>query len=451
MGLETREVIQKWYNTSMDHYIGKGYIFSKYGDKFLVNVTDLTKSSHALVNVRCDDCGKLIENVIWRNYQRSIQKEKGKYYCKACAMKKYGGLNKLTDEEIQKRVDEKLKWKILEIKRVNWNTYIDLIDNDGYMYYNINVSGINKFVPKKFNKSNIYTAQNINLWCELNNISIKLIDNYNGNNKNLKWQCLDCNKIFNRTWHNIQQNQSFCPHCGDGISYPNKFGRSIFEQLNINYFPEYTSNWTKDFRYDFGIEDLKIVIEFHGLQHFERTFETIGAKKLEEEQENDRLKKELAKANGFKYIEIDARYSKSEWIKNSVLNSELAQVFDLKQINWSMCHEIACKSLVKKVCDLWNNKIKNTYEIGKIISLNRNTVAKYLSQGAELNWCDYNPTEYNKKSIMQLSLNNEYVQEFESATEAYNKTGIHFANISACCHGKLKQTGGFIWKFKSAS
>ena len=65
-----------------------------------------------------------------------------------------------------------------------------------------------------------------------------------------------------------------------------------------------------------------------------------------------------------------------------------------------------------------------------------------------LTWCNELHTGGNqKKSIVQYSLNNEFVCLFSSITEAEMATGVDKGSISACCRGKNKTAGGFIWKY----
>lgn len=55
----------------------------------------------------------------------------------------------------------------------------------------------------------------------------------------------------------------------------------------------------------------------------------------------------------------------------------------------------------------------------------------------------------HKKPIIQLSINGEFIQAFDSATDAHrfnNKWAIN--NITACCKGRLKTSYGFIFKYK---
>lgn len=58
-------------------------------------------------------------------------------------------------------------------------------------------------------------------------------------------------------------------------------------------------------------------------------------------------------------------------------------------------------------------------------------------------------SEMKSKAILQFSLQGEFIKEWASATEASKETKVFISNISACCHGKVKTAGGFIWKYKS--
>jgi len=70
------------------------------------------------------------------------------------------------------------------------------------------------------------------------------------------------------------------------------------------------------------------------MKYYKKSFETIGGRAVEEEIENDRIKKELDINNGIKeenYIVIDCRCSDVDFINNNKLNS----LFDLSKIDWN--------------------------------------------------------------------------------------------------------------------
>jgi hypothetical protein len=53
-----------------------------------------------------------------------------------------------------------------------------------------------------------------------------------------------------------------------------------------------------------------------------------------------------------------------------------------------------------------------------------------------------------RKKVGQYDLENNLIQEFESAREASRQLNIDCGSISKCCLGKNKSAGGYIWKYK---
>lgn len=51
------------------------------------------------------------------------------------------------------------------------------------------------------------------------------------------------------------------------------------------------------------------------------------------------------------------------------------------------------------------------------------------------------------KWVVKLSKNNEILFFYPSISQAERETGIKLTNISACCLGKRKTAGGYIWKY----
>ena len=138
-------------------------------------------------------------------------------------------------------------------------------------------------------------------------------------------------------------------------------------------------------------------------------------------------------------------------IKNNVLDSRLNDLFDLSKIDWNQCNKNALNSFVKEACELWDNT-KNIIEISIKLKLNRNTIRRYLKQGAALNWCDYdviqskiqNNINHGKLNIERCSKKVyclELNQIFLNASDVFNKLHINRACISACCRGEQKSAG----------
>lgn len=61
-----------------------------------------------------------------------------------------------------------------------------------------------------------------------------------------------------------------------------------------------------------------------------------------------------------------------------------------------------------------------------------------------INWCNRNK---RSRYIVQYSLSGEPICIFDGITKAELETGINHSNISACCSGRKRTAGGFIWKY----
>ena len=52
-----------------------------------------------------------------------------------------------------------------------------------------------------------------------------------------------------------------------------------------------------------------------------------------------------------------------------------------------------------------------------------------------------------RKKVNQYDKNNNFLNTYESITEASKRTGILIVTISYACNGKRKYGGGYIWRF----
>lgn len=55
----------------------------------------------------------------------------------------------------------------------------------------------------------------------------------------------------------------------------------------------------------------------------------------------------------------------------------------------------------------------------------------------------------SKKAVYQYSLDGQFVREWASLTQIKRELGYNISQITRCCHGILKKTKGFKWRFKS--
>lgn len=285
--------------------------------------------------------------------------------------------------------------------------------------------------------------------------------------RRVDWKCLSCNEVIrNKRVADIGRYGLSCPKCNDGVSFNEKFFYCILNQLNVYFERQSSFSWSEDKRYDFYLPEYSLIIETHGIQHFEESgFSEMSGITLEEQQENDKHKYEVAIENGIEnYIVIDCRYSELEWIKSNTLNSEIASLFDLSEVDWLECSRYATKSLVVEVCDYWKNNDKpSTDIIAKIFKTSRGTIINYLKQGKKNGWCDYTTPKENKenreklygkpkkriiKKIVQLDLCGTFIKEWGSASEAFQELKVDGSSIRRACMGKAKTAGGFRWMYK---
>lgn len=202
--------------------------------------------------------------------------------------------------------------------------------------------------------------------------------------KKFYFKCSECGKSSSRKISvDVAVGYKFsCEYCSDGFSIPEKFMINILKQLNVEFITQLTKanfKWCQNYRYDFYIPSLNMIIETHGLQHYNGGFDTWNGFTLEEEQLNDRLKKELALKNGIEnYIEIDCRKSEFIWLKENAIK-ELDEYFNLLNIDWNLIWNNSLKSLVWKVKELTEKGYSGS-QIADELKIDLHTVCRYKKQ-----------------------------------------------------------------------
>lgn len=256
--------------------------------------------------------------------------------------------------------------------------------------------------------------------------------------------CPHCGEQVYCLVRNVAKYGLRCPVCSDGISFPEKFVANLLKQLKINYIHDNPLEWSNNKRYDFYIEELSLIIETHGGQHYleKKLFNNTHNYT---EKENDEYKKELAMQNGIKnYIELDCRYSDFQYIKTSVLNSELTKFFDLSLVDWNLISKDCLKTKVIEVCECYNNGINNIQRLSELFGLNRSTIIDYLKRCNEIGLCDYTPNPYHERAIICVDTGKVY------KTLKYVKLdGFNMSQVSECCNHKqgVCTAGGYNWCF----
>ena len=253
--------------------------------------------------------------------------------------------------------------------------------------------------------------------------------------------CPDCGRHHTKaigtvyTCHNLS-----CP-CQDGWSYPNKFMHSVLEQIGVNFETEKSFDWSKGRIYDDYIEHngLKIITEQHGKQHYEREINKNG-RTIKEEQENDKIKHDLAIQNNIDYyFVIDCRESTKEYIKNSILNSGLFSILNINpnDIDFNKCDEFATLNMTKQICEYKNSHSDmTTKEIAKLFHISYKTANDWIKKGAKLGWCTYEKFDDLKLRYQRedMPVNNRPIHCI--TTDTYHRSATKFVEYYQSLTGK---------------
>ena len=229
--------------------------------------------------------------------------------------------------------------------------------------------------------------------------------------KKIDMKCPDCGNIITKQISVLYHCHSLgCP-CGDSVSVPEKYVYALLQSLNISFMWQATNTnlkWIENnIRYDFYLPDYNCIIETHGGQHYVRQRRQCS-RTLEEEQENDIKKKNMALRNGIKnYVVINCYNSHAYKMEENIIESNLLNIIGVNvfDINWKYCLERSTVNLIKEICEYYNLHQELTLsEIGNVFSFGRQAISHFLNQGNVLGWCNYNSEESRNKSNRERGL-----------------------------------------------
>lgn len=232
-----------------------------------------------------------------------------------------------------------------------------------------------------------------------------------GSGKKVVWVCPSCGfetkplQVCQITKHGLS-----CHKCSDKMSLPNKYMFNLLTMLVGEKFEyEVVFDWCRfqiqdrecTGRYDFvfAIGDNKYIVEMDGgIGHGnDFVYDSIKNSKHYRTKDEcaviDDCKDLLAKNNGYHMIRVDCSNSTFESITKNVKSSELSTIFDLESIDYTYLFEKCMTSRIFEAIDLWENGIKNTREIARIMRTSLQTVLTYLKQGVAIGKCSYTVEE----------------------------------------------------------
>lgn len=219
-----------------------------------------------------------------------------------------------------------------------------------------------------------------------------------GSHLEVDWICPDCGTLKTSSPKQVYAYGLACPKCSDGISYPNRFIVALLTQLNIKDFqPEWSPEWIGNYRYDvyFIYNNKEYIVEMDGgIGHGELDFATKDQDI--EGLKRDIIKNEQAKLHNIILIRIDCKYENKdihyrfEYIKNSILNSVLSNIFNLSKIDWDKCNKDATRSLHMIAAKQYDDG-KSIKEISQELHISYNTIYNWLKRMGNEGLCTYKP------------------------------------------------------------
>lgn len=404
------------------------------------------KNTRTKIHVRCDVC----------NYEYDVSPNtliNTHYGCPCCA-----GVLKIKVNDFEKILNEHNLLLVDDVNENDFNSKLNMkvrckICNYEFTTNYNRVSSQNSSCAVCKNKKVLKGYNDI--WTTNPEVAKLLLNKEDGykytysSNKKVFWKCPYCENIMLKTIGDVYQHGLSCTNCSDGISYPEKFIKNFLSLCNINYVYQKQFEWSNNKKYDFYLPNENLIIETHGMQHYKEN-SCFTNRTLFEEQENDKYKHDLALSNGIKnYVVLDCRYSKCDWIKDSIINSTLSTICNVnfKNINWNQIDIKSRDSLVYKTCELYNKGISKI-DILNELDISETTYCKYLNIGTKNNLCNYNGTEIwkecgrkmgiaSRKPVLCVTTN----KKFDSIKSAAKYYGFSPAYLSSCLKDKKKYCG----------
>lgn len=281
-------------------------------------------------------------------------------------------------------------------------------------------------------------------------------------NKKIKWKCPDCGHVFERAIGNISARGFSCELCGNKTSYGERFIMAMFDELQVNYKPQFIPDWGNGRRYDFLLhyDSCKYIIEVDGGWHY--VDNKMSGQTAIETRNIDILKENLALSNGYYVIRLDYNYgnnNKYVYFLNSIMESKLSELYDLSNIDFNQIDIIANKSMVIRVADLWNAlEEKSMYELKKQINLYDDGLRKLLYRASEIGLISESKDEIinlnrmhgylmldNKPHKVKCNETGEIFDSFSSADKKYHASLTNYFRINGKTSGHLEDGTRLTW------
>lgn len=267
-------------------------------------------------------------------------------------------------------------------------------------------------------------------------------------NKETKFICPVCGTSHIREINKVVSRGLVCSKCGNKSgSYAERFVASLFDQLEQDYNREFSPEWADDFRYDFMFSKFghNYIVETDGGWHVEDN--NLSGKTAEEQQETDKHKDFLAMSHDYIMIRLNYDYknkNRDEVLINSILESQLSNIFDLSKVNFAECsyNALHC-TIVKDVANTWLGGIRSCQQIADMLDISVGTVKSYLKLASNCGLINMSYDEIKKENRKYFcEVTHRKPLHDDEILELWNKGIYNFSEIARLIksnHKSVKQ------------
>lgn len=271
--------------------------------------------------------------------------------------------------------------------------------------------------------------------------------------------CPECGTEQHKIISNVCNQGLSCSACSDGISYPNKFARNLLNQVNVkNIKYEWRPDWIFPYFYDnyFEYNNKRYILEMDGRMGHGNNLNEIPRNSGLYGTELDLFKDNKAKEHGIIVIRVDCAYKyvsdRFNYIKNSIINSELNNLLNLYDIDWNLCDQYGMHSEIIVAANMYLQG--NTVgDISRYLQHDKNTITNWLKIATNIGKCNYDPYESRRRSkskdvgyvINQYDMNNIFVNTYMSSHEIERQTGFPSRTICGALQRKSRKSHNFLW------
>ena len=340
-----------------------------------------------------------------------------------------------------KEILKKYGYTYIDGEYLSVTSKLKCYDDNGYIVYPCLDKLFSNKRPRIVDKTNPSSIYNINRYLLLfaNNEYECISEQYIGNTELLKIIHRKCGCVFEKSWINISRNRfknsisdnktgALCPFCE--MKNIESSHALVLKQVWLY---EYPDTITEDkscinpltnhpLPTDIVNHNLKIAIEIQSWFH-----------DFKDQQEKDEIKRNFWINKGYSFYALDQRdYTILEMI--NVFFKKYTSIPEYIDFHYSnKINDVEIQKLL-------NNGIK-VPQIADIVRCNSHCIYDAIRYG-RISY-PYNYINACKQSIVQLDINGNLIQEFESISDAIKQTNSK--NISRCLNSHRNFSNGYYW------